>query len=278
MSITCVNEKAEQRNARIAAETREYRRLYQVETTGSDSEFDVIYAEGLPDVGDTHPDDLGAVVIDKSAQPVGDNRTTWHVSILYQNQNRTIRIAPQEDPLDRDPVIRWDNYTLRKVVEKDLDDNPIASSAGDFYEPFTELEEYFPMVTIERIELNYDPVKVNRHMNTLNSSATTIAGIKVAAKQALLKSYDGANVFIDGDQYWRVIYQVMFAPTWDLILIDRGLYYLDGETKKRITIDGKDAVKAQNLNGSGGLSTGSIYEQTFRLYETTDFSKLDLNI
>jgi len=282
MSVTSVNQLAEQRGGLKTNDGREYFRTYLVTTnSAATSEATVINATGIPAIGTAHPDDAGSFVVGIEPSPVDEGRLVWHVRVRYRTRDRITRVQVADNPLNEPPVVTWSDYAVQYVLEKDRNDAAIVSSAGEPFDPPIQDEKYYPMVTIERYASSYSPSTAFSYYNTTNNAQTTIAGFTVNAGQALLKRFTGQNVYINNQQYWRVQYQVMFAPNWDKEILDRGFYYLETGNYTRIKdADNKPVVQPRLLDGSGGVlgdEESPVY-LVFSIKGQSNFSGLGLNI
>lgn len=287
MSITSVDEHYENQTCQIMRTGRTHQRMFRVTSdTATEDPYDVARASAggtsIPSIGDAHPNDASAFV--SNIGPPNrdkDNRKLWTVGVEYETLSAD---TPEENPLNEDALVEWGFTAYQKIIAKDAGGEPILNSANDPYDPPLEGEKYRLNVRIQRNESSFTPGTADGHINTVNDAEVTVAGFTVAAGKALMKDFSGRSAERSGTSYWVVTYLIEFDPSsWQVELLDHGLYELVGATKRRIERYGEAVTEPQRLDGTGGAlaenaaASASVYT-AWDIHNTSDWSGLSLDV
>lgn len=88
----------------------------------------------------THPTDGNMFLVDYKIDQNPEVPQVYNVGLVYSNTFKNedgqkgqgpIAITPVPNPLQREAVITWNTYRTRKVWEKDLDEKPFTTTAGE---------------------------------------------------------------------------------------------------------------------------------------------------
>lgn len=193
------------------------------------------------------------------------------------------------NPLNRAPV-RWvESAEYEHFTDKDRDGNIIRTSAGTAYPD----PAVIPKADwILRVRQNFSqwPSWIFNYNNQLNDSQLTIKPSRlantqtIAAEKALFK-FGGISEPMEenGVLYVQAEYSLHVragSDGWKDVRVDEDIYYLDGGDKKRISLDGQDAVTPQLLDGNGGVlanpeSATAVFNEN-DVIPAIDMSELDI--
>ena len=226
----------------------------------------------IPSIGDEHPADSNSKAT--SIKPARyKDRLHWKVSVDYKTSNVHGSMSGHsgdqaENPLN-DPVeVNWDTEFVTEPITRALDSTgstvvPVLNSALDPFDPPAEEEMAYPVVTIVRNEASF-PTFGADYVNTINSAATTIAGLPVKKWQAKIRQLTPSRAERNGVRYWQVTYRILFKlkdllgndDDWTRHFLDQGCnHWLAGVgVGQKIRIkgdDGKEVREPQRLDGSG---------------------------
>jgi len=255
----------------------------------------------IPSIGDEHPADSNSKAT--SIKPARyKDRLHWKVSVDYKTSNVHGSMSGHsgdqaENPLN-DPVeVTWSTEFQTVPITEAFDGTnkiPVLNSANDPFDPPVEQEDATSTVTIVRNEAHLPKFGAD-YVNTVNSAATTIAGLPVKARQARIVECSAQRAERNGTRYWQVTYRILFKlkditgtdDNWDRHVLDQGYFeWPDGigadKQRRRIAVDGKEAKEPQRLDGSGvalapeTAQKDSIW-RTFRTYRERSFAPLSLD-
>jgi hypothetical protein len=232
--------------------------------------------------GTAHPDYSGALARSYSTAAEGGTgvKRTYVVTISYE--------SPEPGQIFGDPVldaprIRFGGRKETRIAVKDKDGNPVVNSAYHWFVPPYEIDTTPLTISIERNETTVVGDTIRSYRDSVNNASVTIAGMTLAARRALMSNWEAASFTRDGYDRWAHSYTIEIAEgTWDVELLDQGMFYFDSANKKRrIEIGDEPTEEPQRLDGSGGklapdaLPSASQYI-TFRLRKETNWSTLSL--
>jgi len=287
MPVSIVSERWSGRGSSEDQQARKVRRTFDVIATvpGSGDVLNEIRAHAsIPKVGNAHPRITG-----QYCQNVNVEQAEGPTKFLAVAEYSQKVVGDVTDPLNQPPDVGWEALENQREIDTDLDGNPIASSAGEPYDP--------PIVETES-----DPVLVwtkNFATSTVtaswligwaektNSGAVNVNGEAIAAGEALAIGVPRAE-FVEGREgvtaYFRVTFRIALrkgagANAWKRKLLDQGYRFLNGSGQLVLFVDesGKPLNQPALLNGSGGkLTSGSPVFRTFRTKGTKDFTELGL--
>lgn len=239
---------------------------------------DVIGAVGIPEIGDNY---TGSSTI--TCKNVGniqktDSRLVYLVTASFDNLI-TGSSSTTTNPLSRPADINWGFRVVSQAIEKDQAGNKLDNSAGDMFVPGIEINRYRLICNISRNVNSHSPSDALAKIDHVNNASLTVAGITVAAGQALLTEYSGTAVYEGDSDYIRQNFQLEFAPTHDIEIADMGYEYLDAtDSKRKKFTDGEGTVinipKFLTSAGDDGGETARYL--TFTVYDTANLGALGL--
>lgn len=213
---------------------------------------------GVPRPGAVHPR-VSGYYCQSANITSGEGPTIFHVVAKYSPKP----VADNTSPLTQGPKARWTKYTWQETIDHDLDGYPIASSAGEPFDPPLTVSRSCPLLSFTK---NYalstvSPAWLGSWADTVNSDVLTIGGDTVAIGEALIVEQPEAEYIdsIDGvAAYARVTFQVALklgagAGAWQFSPLDQGYREINGSGSLVTILD--EAGMALNqphlLDGAG---------------------------
>lgn len=250
--------------------SREYERVFNVLSDDpNESAATVRTASGLPLPGAVYPDDAAAYVIDRSARQPDESTLLWEVTVTYAFQ-----VEEPEDPLDMNPVIRWESGLYTRAIHRDKDGDAITNSAGDFFDPPSMAEFPVAQVTVTK-NLTAVPSAILTIIGAVNTDAFTIDGVSVGIGNARISAVSISEVKIEQETAFRQVTLGIELRNggWKLARLDEGLRIKDGTELKDIIVKDEDgneerASSPLPLDGAGGrLSDPTPANAEFREFD-----------
>lgn len=171
---------------------RSYRREYLIHSDNPDETMLAVRA-ALPLAWESDPIDAAAVVVTRSAEQDPKARKLWRGEVIWE-------WAPtdpeDEDPLDRQPKIRWTSQTLMVPIIKDRNGDAVVNAAGDYFDPPPEVPRTRWVANIQ-FNATAIPTNIRSYANAVNNSAIVVDGEPVASERAMVMALDISDV-----QYW----------------------------------------------------------------------------
>ena len=203
--------------------------------------------------------------------------------------------AESDDPLSRPPEISWGEETYTERVEKTTlvtdinagadglkDDQPVANSAGEEFDPGLEIDMSRLTLTIVRNQAKFDHEKMQGFFGKLNSDTF----FNFASGMVRCKSITAQNSYEKGKEFWRATYSFVIRDDWDYQILDAGYWDLSGAgaKKKEIQLEnGRPTPVPFPLDGNGiALTDAQVAARTnfkyrrFRVFTYRSFSQLRL--
>lgn len=218
----------------------------------------------------------------------------WIVTANYSSAPVSSEEKDKEqnpEPLNRKAKFRWSTNLYREAVEKDIDDNAILNSAGDYFDPPIERDRSNWVLTVTR-NVTAVPIWLLDYNNCpINESSFTVDGVTVEEKKARLTTIDIGEEQIENNVKYRVLtMQIEFKKEgWTAKILDQGLRKrtdLAGGWKQvhiEVENDNGELSKVTSpvmLDGEGGVldqpSPDTAVFLDYELYEAKDFSVLPL--
>ncbi len=266
MTVISVTEIADGRRSesvstRGGTETR-HTKVYRVITDDrNDADLDIVFAPGLPQIGDVHPDDELAFCRNQSPTPGGNKSPfVWNVRVLYSTA-----FAMQNNPTDDAPRISWSTQQFQTPFIVDIDGVGVVNSAGDPFDPPVQKDDSRWSATTS-VNLAVVPSNILLFRLAINSSTFTIDGIPVAAQHGFMYSISiGEQQSRNGFGYRVLSYTIQLKDAdedaWIISIPDMGFNEKTGvgdETKEIVQgggddnpNDGEPWSSPRQLNGSG---------------------------
>lgn len=232
---------------------RRYTRRFRVRTSdGLDGPAVVQAYLSLPALYSTYTsgNDADTAALVESVRVTGVGFKLWEAEVTYST------ITPDsgqnaENPLDRNPVVRWSSQSYQVPVVRDVNGRSILNSAGDPFDPPIEREEKRPLLSVERFEMLYSPALAQEYQYAINSD--TFVG--ALAGYARCNAIDGDRHYEKNFYCWRVKYEFEFRREgFAAQPLDQGFRYLSsGVAIQAKDAQGSFANSPVLLNGAGGL-------------------------
>ena len=293
MSVVSCNEIKNGRTGELNADqSRRWVRTFRVVTDDdTDGPATVLFAAGLPSLGDTYDtgtesDPLASL---KSMVPTQDEADArlWLVECTYDTKaDATAQsgggsgtpggggASPQnrpENPLDRPAEWRAGSVKVKKAVMSDKDNADVKNSAGLFYNPGYEVDRALGQITVTK---NYSS-KPFKDALDLIEKVNDAVWYGFAAKTVKIDGLDIQSAYENGVSYVRVTWTLLYDPDgWSPTrILDRGPYYLVGGVVT-YDVDANGVVTPDVLlDGAGGKSAVPTYN-LFRFHDTTSFANI----
>ncbi len=275
MAVVSIEHLAEDRTVDFRADGREATEVYMVACDQPDDGPYVAVIGGqrfdgptrIPFLGNQHPIDPHNICINitPTLDPKG-GPFVFRIAVRYQTTKGDTAPPADADPLAIPPDFEWGFVTESRVAETDQFDppNPLMTSAREKFDPPPEEDITFPTLVVERNEANDRTEQALAYLaprKSLNSDPWTVFGFSVAPGQARIEAlqsrYTRGRAGPNGIylRYFRVRYEFVLAPTFNLWLLDRGTMELDHDDDfKPRTIaddDGEPLRGAVLLDGQG---------------------------
>lgn len=279
MSVISANLAFSGRSGSFSLTSRDYEQMWIVQTDNRlDGPQQIAQFPGVPQKGQyyQHGNDFdpASTLIALSADQDDGNPLLWRVTAAYSS-------APQGTQQDdagvdfNNPILSWGSETFQRIVERDIDGNLMASSAGEFFDPPELVDDAYPMLSVSVNWPSFNPLAIQLYTGAVNSDAWY--GMKpytVKCKNV------GASQQQQGDQeYWAVSMSFLFnftaAPNrtipsddsggWTSYILDRGVKELDDD-KNQIhikDIEGNPVTEPRLLNGRGKQLDAFKYDSEY---------------
>lgn len=263
----------------------------------------------LPDETFQIEGDLGAVLVDVSAEVDGQNDewTTWIVTATYSNRLPQL-VAPNDqispggggpqsadDPakIELEPNhVRWDEEVIQLALPKDLDGKPFWNSALQPFKPAPTFPVSCPVLLLDRNELKFNYTKAADWAFAVNDA--TFLGAPAGRAQVMAPKAELQN---RGPlTFWRVSYKIRILPeipgletmTWQPSFLDEGTKNIDVKVGSPTfgqpvpIMEGPVQITTPvPLNGTGQrlVSTNQVpnpepHYRNFRVYKSKSLSSL----
>ena len=267
---------------------------YAVIATPGTTGKQVVFAQGIPDKGSTHPQDSGSIVT--NLRPVQQTPTDWYVTVTWES-NHGDNSRNSENPMD-DPVkYRWDQVWVMEAPKLDLDGEAFVDAAGTPFNPPPTFRVPRLRLTIDRNEFAYSSHTALFYGNTVNASEFW----GHAAGTGLMDVPTASEQFANNQSYWQITYAIEFKTNklvdgvsvpdpWNPVKIDnKGPRYKQDWFSAGGQVGGQEIVVAADEQGvaHGGivlltenglrLPEGEPMNfREFRVYRSADWSALQL--
>ena len=296
MSIVNITEDDSVRTSTVSRGGRQaYRRFTVLMSAPGDGPIQARRANGIPRVGQPHPNDPFMFVEEVRCEPVGSSRVLFQVDVTYATPRATGSLSAndQSSPLDDPPEIRWGAILTTEAIDRDLDGKPIVNSADEGFDPPVTTEVSDPVLYITRHQASFDPDTIRIYHNAVNTD--TFYGAQPGRARMIDIRADLIQDHQSSFTYWRVSYVIQFRfdlpegvepeKAWYKRVLDQGF-----RTKSENTITGYrqyDAILTEAgipvarpvaLNGSGLRLQDNVPPEwrEFRVLKSASFGPLNL--
>ena len=279
MTIISVNRIDDGDQSGLTKDDRTASLTWAVTVSASDTSVVAEQASEIPNIGESHPDDLFryCVSLSSSRHSYGATESIFHVTATYST-------VPQPDnPLAAAPQISWSHIRVEGIVDIDIDGNAIVNSAGMPYDPpVTALRNIHAVMRVTRNEAIYDEALALSFVGKVN--AATYRGY--APGHCMINDINAssaeANVGGLTIHYAVVNYEIEFSPSpFQIKVLDAGFYEWDAATDRPIPITdeyGNHISSPALLDGSGLKApfgdTGTFNDHD--IFESVNFGLLNL--
>jgi len=266
-------------------ETIEYRVTTDDKTI---TRYDIMTSGLLPVKYQQHPQNplmtVRDVTLDQDEAP-----TVWTATVSYSSAPYDKDDEEDEDfdsPLDKPARIRWTTTQFTKPIFRDLNEEAIVNSAGDYFDPPIEVDASRFSLVVEK-NLASVPSWVLTYSNAINNASFDVLGLTIPARTAKLSELAISEEQKEQEvEFYTVTFRLELANAeeedWVVRVLDQGLHEYEpttsGYTKTPILIDGEPAKQPVLLNGNGVAivnpePTDAVYLE-YNVYREKDFSVL----
>lgn len=247
----------------------------------------------------THPYESSMRVKTRSAtQEIGEGvaANTWKIVVTYDNQTSDADSTDSETPpLDRRTKFHLEFASFTRILERDIDGNPIANTAGDIFDPPLEEEDERPVLVATK---NYDADDLDGLMALLAdyrgavnsdtwlgrpSGSWRLARVQMSPEQVENdQRYHAVSYFFELKEEWEIADPSTVEGTpepWDRLVENKGFNYLTvaNDKESRVPFNTKEP---RWLEEDGTLFLPSAdpgyFYRTFRTKKRRPFSALNL--
>ena len=272
MTVYFLGEDPAGRSATNAKGVRTYERRFKLETDSeSDNEHTVGSHASLPIIGNTHPSNANAFVVNIRVE----NNNPWKGWVVTAEYSSEYELTT--NPINDPAIITWGSEQFQKVAVEDTSGHAIVNSFGDYYDPPAMMDDSRRTVTITK-NLAAVPSWILSYQDAVNNDVFTIDGFSVAIGKAKMQSVTvAAKEKRNGTSFYPVTFTIHLQKNgWLLELLDAGFRYNSGGA-----IAVFETGQPGMLNGSGGrldpVTPSTIVYRSFTIYETKAFSGLPLS-
>jgi hypothetical protein len=199
----------------------------------------------------SHPSDVGAIALELSCEPHGEQMGFWDVDITYSSSpfdEGDSKQDPSESdqstsPPDRPWQITFGSVKSERLLgPKDLDNTPVVNSAGEPFDPV-------PMIPCDNLLIEvkaykdfdtFDPIsKKKTYQNSINDAdllllLTPATTTVFDARTVRCLEYNCVSQKEDGQYFWEVTIQLEVRPdkAWNPYeIINVGTLYVPDPSK-----------------------------------------------
>lgn len=279
MTVYFLGEDPAGRSATNAKGVRTYERRFKLETDSeSDNEHTVGSHPSLPIIGNTHPSNANAFVVNIRVEN-NNPWKGWVATVTYSDERQI-----DDNPVDDAAEINWGSEQFQKVAVTDRDGNLIVNSAGDLFDPPAMIDDSRRVVTVSK-NLAAVPSWILDYQDAINSDTFTIDGISIGVGKAKMQAVTVGPKQRRNNTVFRTVNFTIHLQRdgWALDILDAGFNRLDPlkpSGRSAITINGLAPSAPYPLNGAGipieNPSPSNNVFLTFNVYKTRTFSTLPL--
>lgn len=212
--------------------------------------------------------DAGAVVNNIDTEQQDDDGLTWITTVTFGKRNSKFG----SNPVNLPARVSGSFQMLTKSIIYDINNVPIENSAGVPYDE-SEIDDPQPLLVVRKNYSTWNPLLAYLYRNAVNSDPYRGAAPGTVKVMAITWEEVDDN---DGGVYYAVTFSFAMKPEgWDLILLDAGTEYIDGNgVKRNIVIGGQKVTDPVKLDGAGGILPDGdppVFN-TFQVYPRLSFS------
>jgi len=297
MSVTSTNLKLNDSGQWTGEQGEGYARKYTVTyevhcDSKQDGPATVLLAAGIPAMYAAYAvgndSDAQALCVKRTPTLVsrtGDGGNIWSVSCEFSTQASDNQ--SNTDPTQWLPKISGTYSQFMKALERDIDGNPIATSADEVFDPVPEQEDSRPTLVVTKIFKSFDYVFFADYRDKVNSDTWIVRGLIFAPDYLKVQQISFQETFINGASYYEVTAAFEVKPdkwnprTW----LNAGYLakWPTASDSAKIILDQKTnlpSTSPQRLKADGtvelNLTNPPVFVE-FNTYERRPFSALNLN-
>lgn len=293
MSIVSVSEFADSPSGSFSLDSASFERRFRVVTDSkNDGPKTVINAVGIPALYTTYvfnsESHSFARVEDIAASRLAPNSLIWEVTCSYAVPKAEEDDEEPENPLEELPDLQVSFQEYDEIVKgeitgslKDTFNDAIKNSAGEVFDPPPLRKNASLIMTItrnENIAANHPQIG-REYGNTTNSGVFFGNAIGTCLMKPAGYSVETKNLS-DGTQtkFLKVVYSIHVKEEgWDVLLLDKGSYYIHAVTGKKMIFRTEDGEAYTGLlDGNGQPSATPVYLDPIQIYVSKDWSPLNL--
>lgn len=261
------------------------RRTRSFRVSDVDNESDALAASGIPEKGDTHPDDAQLVCRRLRASGVANAPRVYDIDAEYEFVGYALGTPLATLP---QPGVTWTTQLVEEQTFFDINENPIQLPSGEALD--TPPTRVYPVTVLqyEFSSLTFTANIVFTHAGRVNNATWNTATTgSVPAKCAMLRAVNASKQYGDDFNYWRVQYEIAFRDQivegqqrgWQLALLNAGFQWkFNGQLWNIKTSQGELTRVPVLLNSAGtqhalqtSVTKNFVY---FDIYKGADFSLL----
>lgn len=219
--------------------TQTHSDLYNIVTDDDNDEGDIILAQLPISYGDMLassfliPCFLTSLRLDRNVQ----HRRKWQLAAKYTPLTPEDQENQNTPPDLRTPEWSWTFESWEHIVRKDVDGLAIVNAVGEPIE--LTAQQAFPILTVERNQLTFDPDTILEYANHVNSTEFYGADPKTVLMRGIEDRKDTQRIW-QNIYYRRVRYTTVFAlpfipdvlEGWTDLVLNRGTFYIDNDARK----------------------------------------------
>lgn len=184
----------------------------------------------------------------------------------------------EENPLNRPVKRKWRTNKYRQAIDRDVNNQAILNSAGDYFDPPVEVDRSHWTCTVTA-NVSDVPSYILDYEDAVNNASITLGGISVAQYTAKIDEIDISELKIEGEyEYYEFTYTLeMRREKWIPIkILDQGMRFKDGSNRKQIVDNSTPARPVSSprlLNGSGAVLSDPSPSTAVYLDKTVYYAK-----
>jgi hypothetical protein len=275
MAIIGVAEEASRTTTQNWKQQRSYVRTWLVESNiAKEDPLNVINASvganSIPDLLDAYPTDAYALVQDRQAQQLDNDKgqKLWRVTVTYGSLFDEDPNYYLPNPLDRPTRVEYDTWTQQLAVQYDFDEEPIENSAGVPYDPPELADMAYPVIRL----IKNLPTQDLSLLATLQMVTNSDSYLGFGEDQLLLRRYTVTRAQENGVLHYVHTFELAVKwDKWTKRLLDMGYQFYDDDEELRIArcgVERSPCPHPSKLDGEGRLlpeGDDPVFNE-FRLY------------